>query len=260
MVDTVNLDSQEVSPTNKLIVALTGYADGGGVVTYSVSYLSKWLCMKTMRTLSAEGFVDYALNRPKTVIAEGVVKKISPLLYSFKTSNKGDTLLLTGPEPNVKWRTFIKMTLKFAKKLSCKLLCTLGGFIDNVSEPKVSYVVADESLKDLVQDLNPITYEGPSSIYTLLLRRAKRYGINAVSLWVHIPYVVHTLLPQLGGVDYWSGYLLLRALGSLMKLDLDLGEADELHKKFKKKLEVYRYALSQGSLSDLLSGPSKYIF
>lgn len=244
------------------IIGLTGYADAGGVVSYSTNYLARKLKCNRITIISGDPFLDYTINRPLVAISNGIARAFQRINYHVLLSNDGRTLMIVGPEPNLKWKSFINMIFKLANLSKAKLICTLGGFIDNVGEPKVSYVIPSESLKESlkIDNLSPIEYRGPSSIYSLMVIKARERNLQALSLWVHVPYINHVLLPQLGSIDYWSSFELLSTVNKVLNLNLDLKEAEEQCRKFKNRLEVARYIGEQGLPREVSEQPSKYIF
>ena len=254
--------SPDIIRSSLLIIGLTGYADGGGVVSHSIDYLIKHLQCRKVGTINGDSFIDYTLNRPIVTIRNGIAKTFQLGKYQVLLSENREVLIINGPEPNLKWRLFIDMLLKIAENAGIKSIYTIGGFIDHVEEPKVSYVLPDESLKRCFQleFLSPIEYRGPSSIYTLMLKRAHKKGFRAISLWVHVPYLIHVLLPQLGWIDYWSSFTLLSALKRITNLEINLKDAEELCRKFKDSLEVIKHFAEQKTLSDSLGSSLKYIF
>ncbi|MHC1600789.1 MAG: proteasome assembly chaperone family protein [Candidatus Nezhaarchaeales archaeon] len=245
-----------------LIVGLTGYADGGGVVSHSINYLAKHLQCREVSSIDGDSFLDYTLNRPIVTIRSGIAKTLQPSKYRILLSEDRGVLIISGPEPNLRWKRFIDILLRVAKNAKAKSIYTIGGFIDHVDEPKVSYVLPDESLKEHFQleSFSPIEYKGPSSIYTLTIKRAFKKGFQAISLWVHVPYSTHVLLPQLGWIDYWSSFALLSAIKQMANLELDLKDAEELCRKFRNRLDVIKHVAEQRTLSDTLGPPLKYIF
>ncbi|HSW58635.1 MAG TPA: PAC2 family protein, partial [Dehalococcoidales bacterium] len=99
----------------------------------------------------------------------------------------------------------------------------LGGSLDVIPHtvpPKISGVVNLSSETDELKEraIELTSYQGPSSIYSLLMVEAARQNIPMVSLWVHTPHYLQV-------TNFMGCYHLMLKLGELLGLNIDLDVA-----------------------------------
>jgi len=218
-----------------LILGLEGYADAGGAASFTLNYLRKKLGAECIAMISHVALQDYTVHRPITLIEGGLVKAVHPPLSKIYYAKSGENwvVLVQGPEPNFGWFQYIKYILDLYSKVKASKIFTLGGFVDWVKTPKVSAVVSKEELKKAVleAEISLIDYEGPCSLYTALIYECANRGIDAISLWYHVPFKDYTILKHINMLDFRSTKMLLEKLKALAEIDVDVGDVDDDVKK-----------------------------
>jgi len=181
-----------------LVAGFHGWSDAGGVSTDTIQYLIEILQPVEVGTLSNEPFVNYTLDRPVAQIEDGIIHEMEPMssgLYCWNNPTGGsDVILLLGKEPHHSWLTYSSVALDIIRKLHVKQLYTIGGVQDTISHsapPVVTVVgstplVVEHALKLDVQ-VRTADYYGPVSIHSLLIKTCMDAGIDALSLWGHVP-------------------------------------------------------------------------
>jgi predicted ATP-grasp superfamily ATP-dependent carboligase len=227
-----------VEKAQSLILGLKGYSDAGLITTYSIEYLIKKFEAEKIGCFKKE-FYDYSVNRPFIVVEDGIIKNLKPPTTEVFYSKNLKTVFVYGSEPNLNWYEFVDGVLSLIKRFEVKNVYSLGGLIDYVREPRVSGVVNNEKLKKVLIGLGVelVNYEGPSSIYSLLLNEISKIGVEAVSLWGHVPYKNYVASTQLGTPDIITAYQLLEKLNLLAKLGLDLDELLDECRRFEKRMD-----------------------
>src|SRR5262249_52208014 len=98
-----------------LVLALTGWMDGGDVSTGTVRRLVALLGAPPVAEIDPEPFYLYnfpgsmeiaALFRPRIKIEEGLVAEHEMPANTFYCHRPGNLLLFLGREPNLRWRGF----------------------------------------------------------------------------------------------------------------------------------------------------------
>lgn len=183
------------------VAGFHGWSNAGRVSSDALDFLVETLKPKVFARISQEPFMDFALDRPIGRIEEGVIYELEPLedqIMCWKNPRgEHDLVLMLGKEPHVGWITYSGIITTVVARLSVKRLYTVGGVQDTVSHyapPIVSivgsspYVVAGTA--KLEDGLRTGEYHGPVSIHSYLIQTCADAGIEAVSLWGHVPAYV----------------------------------------------------------------------
>ncbi len=102
-----------------LVIALQGYADAGSAVTKSASHLLEAFEHHSLVVFNVDELVDYRSRRPATTIIGNEVVDIADVslqLEVLRDSNGASFLLLSGPEPDMRWGAFAKAVADLVEK------------------------------------------------------------------------------------------------------------------------------------------------
>jgi len=174
------------------------WSNAGNISSDTVAYLQELLKPRAFATLSDEEFINYTLNRPIGHIENGIVLHLESLTteVSYWTNSEGDRdiILFLGKEPHANWRSFAEIISQIIRKLGVKRLYTLGGVQDTISHsaPVVISVVGSsphlvDGMIQLEDGIEAANYYGPVSIHSYLIKMCIEAGIEAMSLWGHVP-------------------------------------------------------------------------
>jgi hypothetical protein len=88
--------------------------------------------------------------------------------------------LLSGPEPNFRWRAFSQAVVDLARELDVRLVVTLGALLADVPHSRPVSVAANAQDPSLVENLglSPSHYEGPTGITGVLHRYCAEKGLR----------------------------------------------------------------------------------
>jgi proteasome assembly chaperone (PAC2) family protein len=184
---------------NPLVVAgFHGWSNAGSVSSDTLEYLTEKLKPRPFARLDEEPFVNFTLERPIGQIEDGVIHDLesmaTDLLFWSSPESEHDLILLLGKEPHFHWPDYSGILVDAMVKLDVQRLYTIGGVQDTVSHsapPVVSivgsspHVVAGAARLD--EGVRAAEYYGPVSIHSFLIRACIDAGIEAVSLWGHVP-------------------------------------------------------------------------
>jgi proteasome assembly chaperone (PAC2) family protein len=212
-----------------LVLAFTGWMDGGDVSTGTVLRLVNLLSARPVARIDAEPFYISnfpgsmeltALFRPHVRIENGLIKSFDLPGNSFYAYDDAELLLFVGKEPNLRWRTFGDAIFRMARKAGIRRILFVGSFGGSVPHTRQPRLFVTGSDEQLLTDMQPYgvrrtNYEGPGSFTTYLMTRASVEGIEMVSLVAEIP-------GYLQGTNPLSIEAVTRRLGKILKLPLDL--------------------------------------
>jgi hypothetical protein len=100
-----------------------------------------------------------------------------------------DVLLVLGPEPALRWRTFCDQLVGIAELVGSPLVLTLGALLADVPHTRPTHVIGTATDPTLIErfDLERSRYEGPTGIVGVLQDAFTRAGVPAASLWAAVP-------------------------------------------------------------------------
>jgi proteasome assembly chaperone (PAC2) family protein len=212
-----------------LVLALTGWMDGGDVSTGTVQRLVDLLEARRIAAIDAEPFYLYnfpgsmeiaALFRPPIKIEDGLIVSIEMPTNTFYCHDAAKLVLFIGKEPNLRWRSFGDAVLALAHKVGVRRILFVGSFggtVPHTREPRLYVTCSDAALLPEMQQygLRRSGYEGPGSFTSYLLTRAPAEGLEMTSLVAEIP-------GYLQGRNPMSIEAVTRRLAKILKLPLDL--------------------------------------
>src|SRR5688500_16843350 len=112
-----------------LVCAFKGWNDAGESATSALSFLGAHLEAERFATVDPEEFVDFQNTRPSVQLTEGLSREIAwPEfeLYEARVPRAPrDLILLSGPEPAYRWRTFCRTVIELAEALGVQLVVPL---------------------------------------------------------------------------------------------------------------------------------------
>jgi len=212
-----------------LVLAFTGWMDGGDVSTGTVQRLVDLLGAEPFAEIDPEPFYIYnfpgsmeiaALFRPPTEIEDGLIKMIDMPENTFYCHEPANLVLFLGKEPNLRWRTFSDCTFRLAHRVGVRRILFVGSFggaVPHTREPRLYITCSDPALLSEMEQygVRRSGYEGPGSFTTYLMTRAASARIEMVSLVAEIP-------GYLQGTNPMCLEAVTRRLAKILKLSLDL--------------------------------------
>jgi proteasome assembly chaperone (PAC2) family protein len=209
-----------------LVAGFAGWPNAGEVSTGTISYLKEKLKAEKFGEIKPHAFYDFPSLRPQTVIENGLIKELifpaNEFFYWKGEKSVRDLIILLAVEPHLKWNEYVDSILHLAEQFKVERIYTVGGTYDRVphtGRPMVTAAVSDPELKEELRkyDIEPVEYQGPCSIHTVLLATAKRRNIKGVSLWGHAPHYIQVKNPKVC-------YGILKGLAKMLQIELDLRE------------------------------------
>jgi proteasome assembly chaperone (PAC2) family protein len=204
-----------------LVCAFTGWNDAGDAASSALSFLGSSLGAVRFAQVDPEEFYDFQSVRPKVKLVAGETREIVwPAVEVFVAHvprAPRDLILLGGPEPSMRWRTFSTVVMDLAEALGVQLVVSLGALLADVPHTLPTHVSGSSSDEALTErlGLQPTGYEGPTGIVGVLQTACAARGIPAASLWASVPhYVAAAPNPK-------AALALLRRLESLVGVAVD---------------------------------------
>ena len=202
--------------------AFKGWNDAGESATAALSFLGTALDATRFATIDPEDFVDFQSTRPTVRLRGGLTRHIDWPEFEIYEARipraPRDLILLSGPEPAIRWRTFCEQVIDLSEALGVQMVTSLGALLADVPHTRPIPVTKTSDTPELQEELgiDSSQYEGPTGIVGLLSHMASLGGFPTVSLWAAVPhYVAQSPSPK-------AELALLRELEELLSITLPL--------------------------------------
>ena len=210
-----------------LVCAFKGWNDAGESATSALTFIAGSLGAESFARIDPEDFVDFQNTRPMVRLEDGVTRTIDWPEFEIHAVRipraPRDLILLSGPEPAFRWRTFTKTVVDLAEALGVQMAVLLGALLADVPHSRPVSVSAHATDPGLIQRLalQPPSYEGPTGIVGVLHQAFAEAGLPAASLWAAVPHYVAVAPNPKGALA------LLRRLESLVGVTVDASDLED---------------------------------
>jgi proteasome assembly chaperone (PAC2) family protein len=209
-----------------LVCAFKGWNDAGEAATSALTFMGAAFDATRFALIDPEEFVDFQSTRPSVRLVAGQTRKIEWPDFEFYEARvpraPRDLILLSGPEPAMRWRTFCDKVIELAEAIGVQLVVTMGALLADVPHTRpvsITGMASDQGLIDRLS-LQPPTYEGPTGIVGVLHAACEQAGMPSASLWAAVPHYVAVAPNPKGALA------LLRRLESLVGVTVDASELE----------------------------------
>src|ERR687886_1867953 len=210
-----------------LVCAFKGWNDAGESATSALTFLGGSLEAERFAVIDPEEFVDFQSTRPTVRLRDGLSRDIDWPEFEVHEARvpraPRDLVLLSGPEPAMRWRTFCQRVIDLAEALGVQMVVTLGALLADVPHTRpvsVTGFASDEQLIDRLGLQQP-TYEGPTGIVGVLQAACAEAGLPSASLWAAVPHYVAVAPNPKGALA------ILRRLEGLVGITVDATELED---------------------------------
>ena len=212
-----------------LIAAFTGWNDAAEAASVSSATLRDSWEAQRFGAFDAEEFFDYQATRPQIKLVEGVTRTIGwPENHLYATASNVEAaggrgaVLLSGPEPSFRWRSFCAAVIELARELNVELVVTMGALLADVPHSRSVSVAANSQDPALIENLglSASRYEGPTGITGVLHRACAEGGLPSVSFWASVPHY----LPAIPSAP--AALALLESLSGLLGVEVDTSDLE----------------------------------
>ena len=211
-----------------LLVALEGFLDAGNASALAVEHLlgTAGGTGRVVASFEVDEFYDYRARRPPLTFVENryadyeAPRLVVRLLHDAAGA---PYLLLTGPEPDIRWEAFALAVRSVVEHFDIRLVVSIGSVPMAVPHTRPVQLTNHATTEDLLSQEN--VWRGelrvPSSAQALLELRLGEWDFDALGWVAHIPHYVAQLGYPLASAA------LLDAIASSTGLDWDLTDLRE---------------------------------
>jgi predicted ATP-grasp superfamily ATP-dependent carboligase len=221
---------QRITPDRKLrrgvlIAAFAGWNDAGEAATGAVDALAHLFDATSAAQIDPEDFFDFQVNRPTTRLDPSKGRQLDWPSNQFRVAEVAgrDVVLLSGTEPNLRWRTFADTVLAYASALDVRTIMCVGALQVDTPHTRPVPLSGRGTNLDGVRGVRvrPSDYEGPTGITGVLTHAAFDRGFETASIWAGVPH-------YLAGTTYASAaHALAGVVTRVLDLEIDLAPLAE---------------------------------
>jgi proteasome assembly chaperone (PAC2) family protein len=233
-----------------LVAAFAGWNDAASAATTALEAVAVSLGAERIAEIDPEEFYDFQVTRPTIRMTEGQAREVdwpaNNIFAAVAPNAERDLVIVTGIEPNLRWRTFAGGVLEAAERLDVEMVVTLGALLADVPHTLSVPITGLASDPDLVErlSLSRSSYEGPTGIVGILHDACRRRGMTSASLWAAVPhYVAAVPNPK-------AALALLRRLEGFTGIAIEASELEEAMSRF--ETQVDRAVASNPEIEDLV--------
>ncbi len=218
-----------------MLLALTGWMDGGLVSTGTVQRMMEGRDVREIARIESDPFYIYnmpgsmevaAMFRPDVRYEDGVIGEMELPRNVFFCDEAANLLFFTGKEPNLLWQDFADCIFDLATHAGVGRILFMGSFggtVPHTREPRMYGSVSHPHLKDLLKQhgMKLSDYQGPAGFSSLLLAQSADRGIEMLSIVAEIP-------GYLEGLNPLSIEAVTRRLAKILNIPVNLDKLREL--------------------------------
>ena len=179
-----------------MIVAFEGWNDAADVATGTIEHLVLNLEARQIAEIGGDELFDYLEQRPVIRHSGGVSRSIEwPRIVVSACRPDGvanDVVLVRGPEPALRWRTFASRFVDLVDTLGVSQVILLGAYLADVphSRPVPLVGTAFSRQRMTSMGVEASDYEGPTGMTGVLQQLLTEAGVPTLSLWAGVPHYV----------------------------------------------------------------------
>ena len=221
------------------IIAFGGWNDACDVASNSANFiLESHEITTTFAEIEPDPFYDFQQHRPSIDIRGGVAQGMTWPTVTFtaisRKNDDRDLIVVTGPEPNFKWKTFSRSLVEVLSDIGVEDVILVGAFVGATghNEPVHLSGVAMDSISVVRSGLDSTTYSGPTGIVGVVQGACKEAGMRSVSMWAATP-------PYLSGNPYPRAVLaIIEKISDLTNLHIDTSELIAIDAEYTERVDA----------------------
>ena len=176
-----------------LVMGMEGWIDAGLGGGAAMATLLEQVPNQVVARFDSDELIDQRARRPVLRIVDGVT---SPLTWPEIELRAGEdrtgksVLLLVGPEPDMRWKSFTQAVVGLGTEMGVRLVVGLGAFPAPVPHTRPTRLASTATTAELATQVGfvPGTIDVPAGIHAALERGFADAGIPAVGLWARVPH------------------------------------------------------------------------
>lgn len=217
-----------------VVAAFEGWNDAGDAASGVITHLAHAYPTEAITQLDPDDFYDFQIVRPqiaKDANGPDIIWPTTRLQLTHLETR--DLILVSGPEPNLRWRQFCSTILSAVRRYEPEMVIILGAMLSDSPHSRPLPVMASTLDSGWARSLGleESDYQGPTGITGVLSDACHKEGMREISLWVSVPhYVAAPPNPK-------ATLALLNKLEDLLEVPLELEDLPERAGKWQRGVD-----------------------
>jgi PAC2 family len=181
-----------------LIVAMDGWIDAGYGAAAAMGHLK--LKIRTTRLVNFEidELIDHRARRPVMRLVNGLNESLKWPRVQLRHGRDAlgqDILVLTGPEPDFRWRGFVEAVVELADHLGARMCVCFGAFPAPAPHTRPVTLGSTATTRELADRVGFVdaTFDIPAGVQAAIERGFADAGKPAVGIWARVPHYAATM-------------------------------------------------------------------
>ena len=219
-----------------LVVGLEGWVDAGYGAAASMAHLLGVTETSLVATFDVDVLVDHRSRRPVLHLVDGVNTKLSWPTIELRLGHDldgRDVLVLTGTEPDIRWRAFTHDVVGLAVDLGVHFFLGFGAYPAPVPHTRPVRLATTATNAELAARGGEVhaTLDVPSGVGAAIEERCAELGLPAIGLWAQVPHYA-------AGMPYpEASAALIEGLARLAGLRFDTDPLHEAAQQHRERLD-----------------------
>jgi len=218
-----------------VVAAFDGWVDAGSAATAAARLLAE--TSHIVVEFDGDQLFDFRSRRPTLEIQDGRPERLTWPTVQMRRRRLGgrDILVLSGAEPDYRWRRFAADLVEIARKLKVSQWISLGAIPAAVPHTRPVPILGTSSTPGLLRGDVRAGPDGllrvPAACISVVDIAVSKAGIPAVGYFAQIPHYVSGDYPG-------AAAELLRAVGRHLDLDPPMGDLADEARALRKRLDT----------------------
>jgi hypothetical protein len=229
----INDPGDLIAPT--LVAAFDSWIDAGSASTTAAGQLVE--DSQVVATFDADSLFDYRARRPTLEIVDGRPTELTwpELVIRHARIGDRDVLVLSGPEPDYRWREMADAAVDIARRFDVAEWISLGAIPAAVPHTRPVPVLGTASRPGLLRGDVQAGPDGilrvPAACISVLDYAVSRAGISTIGYYAQVPHYVTGAYPA-------AAIELIKAVGRHIDEDLNLGSLADEARQLRTRLDA----------------------
>jgi hypothetical protein len=176
-----------------LVVCLEGWIDAGSAAAAAAALIASTPDASPIATFDTERLIDHRARRPTMHLVDGVNTGLTwPAieLHVAHDTRRTPLLVLSGPEPDHRWRQFTRCVVDLALEFDTRLVVGLGAYPAAAPHTRPPHLSATATSRDLAAQVGFVnaTLDIPAGVQAAIECDCAQVGLPAIGLWAQVPH------------------------------------------------------------------------
>lgn len=178
-----------------LLMAFGGLFDAAQSATEALSWIRKHTRATQIAEIDPETYFNFSETRPIVRFDDAgrrVIEWPTTRIWGCETDSGRDLLVMTGIEPQLRWRGYADSVLDIVRRSRAEIVVTVGAMVAMVPHSRPFPITGSAADPELARrlGLDRPSYQGPTGVVGVIHDRLDRSEVPIMSIRASIPHYV----------------------------------------------------------------------